>query len=151
MHVPGAFFAINPGDGAAELGDEVVTARLVAIPPAAGYALGTGDERELGLGYATRRGEEPRRPRSGLHEIVRVPVARFDAAPCMLRAVIREHGDAINGIAAEARLQPLEELGPVLRLGGTVAEEAAAWRTERSEIASIERDGLYRLRQRERR
>src|SRR5438094_7978142 len=143
MGIPGALFSIDPGERAAQLGDEVVAARLVAVPPAAGDALGARDEHELGFANAPWRGEQPRRPRPGLHEIVRVPIARLDPPPGIFRPTVRKRRHAIDGIAAKARLQPLDELRPLLRLGGAVAEKAAAGHAERREIASIERDDLY--------
>src|SRR5438067_5057949 len=114
MDVPGAFLAIDPGERTSQLGDEVIASRLVAIPPAAGDALRTGEQLELGLRDASRTLVEPRRPRSRLHEIVRIPLARRDAPPGVLRPVVRKRRDAIDGVAAQARLQALEELGPLL-------------------------------------
>src|SRR5437660_1068497 len=46
MHVPVTVFSVYPGERSAEFGDEVVPPSFVAVPPAAGDALGTGDERE---------------------------------------------------------------------------------------------------------
>src|SRR6267143_1399522 len=133
MHVPGAFLAINPSHGTAKFGDEIIAPRFVAVPPAAGDALGPRDERKLGFGHAPWRGEQPCRPWSGLDEIMRVPVARLDPLPGVFRPMVRKRRHAIDCIAAKARLQPLDELGPLLGLGGAVAKKAAACRAERSE------------------
>src|SRR5438067_13127204 len=145
MYVPLPFFSVYPAQGAAELGDEVVAPRVVAVPPAAGDALGTGDERQLGFFHRPSFLQEPCRPRAGLHELVQVPLARRDAAPGVLRTVIGIGGDAMHRIAPETRLQALEELRPVLGLRGTVAEKPAASAAEQREIAGLERDGFDRL------
>src|SRR5262249_44521638 len=151
MEVPGsfspAFLPIDPGDGAADLGDEVVAARLVTVPPAAGDAFGTGDERQPGFCNPSGLRQQPCRPRPRLHEIVRVPVARLDTPPGVFRPMVRKRRHAVAGIAPKPRLHRLAELGPLLGLRGAVAKEAAAWRAERREISRLERDGLYRLRE----
>src|SRR3954468_7605951 len=144
MHVPGAFLAIDPRDDLAKLGDEVIAPRLVAVPPAAGDALGPGKEPGLRLRYRLRPFEQPRRARPRLHELVRIPFARRDASPGVFRAVIRERCHAIHGVAAKARLQPLDELGPLLGFRGPVAEEAAARRAERRELACLKSDRFNR-------
>src|ERR1051325_9534380 len=151
MHVPGAFFAINPGDGAAELSDEIVATRLVGVPPAAGNALGTRDQYQLGLRDAARRGDEPRRPRAGLHEIMRIPVARLDAPPRGFGSMVGKRRHAIHGVAAKPRLQPFDQLRPLLGLGYAVAKEPAACAAERREVTGFERNGLYRLLENKRR
>ena len=69
------------------------------------------------------------RPRPRLHEFVRIPFARLDAPPGVLRAMVGMGGEAVDRLAAEARLQPLEEPRPVLGFGARVAEHAAALRS----------------------
>src|SRR2546428_12957154 len=105
MQEPLPFFAIDPNEDAAELGDEVIAPRVVTVPPAAGDALGTGDQRELRFFHRKSFFQEPRRTRPGLHELVRIPFAGLDAAPRVLGAVVRISADAVDRIAAEARLQ----------------------------------------------
>src|SRR5260221_1204406 len=150
MQVPLPLFSIYPGERAAELGDEVVAPRVVAVPPAAGDALGAGDERELGFFHRRNFAQEPCRPRAGLHELARIPFARLDAVPGVLRAVIGIGGDAMDRVAPQTRLQALEELRPVLGLRRTVAEKPAASAAEQCEVAGLERDGFDRLRELER-
>src|SRR5258706_1917776 len=150
MQVPLPLFSIYPGERAAELGDEVVAPRVVAVPPAAGDALGAGDERELGFFHRPNFVQEPCRPRAGLHELVRIPFAGLDAAPGVLRAVIGIGGDAMDRVAPQTRLQALEELRPVLGLRRTVARKPPASAAEQSEVAGLERDGFDRLRELER-
>src|SRR5258706_2715506 len=137
MQVPLPLFSIYPGERAAELGDEVVAPRVVAIPPAAGEALGAGDERELGFFHRPSFVQEPCRPRAELHELVRIPFARLDAAPGVLRAVIGIVGGAIDRVAPQTRLQALEELRPVLGLRPPVAAKPPALAAEQSEIARL--------------
>src|SRR5258708_14073296 len=116
MQVPLPLFSIYPGERAAELGDEVVAPRVVAVPPAAGDALGAGDERELGFFHRPNFVQEPCRPRAGLHELVRIPFAGLDAAPGVLRAVIGIGGDAMDPGAPQTPLPALQELRPALAL-----------------------------------
>src|SRR5260221_587363 len=142
MQVPLPLFSIYPGERAAELGDEVVAPRVVAVPPAAGDALGAGDERELGFFHRPNFVQEPCRPRAGLHELVRIPFARLDAAPGVLRAVIGIGGDAMDRVAPQTRLQALEELRPVLGLRRPVAQKPAASAAEPGEVARPARDGF---------
>src|SRR5436309_14835051 len=133
MHVPVAFLSVHPCERAAQFGDEVVAPRVVAVPPAAGDALGTGDQAELSLFHRKNFFQKPGGPRPGLHELMRIPFAGLDAAPRMLRAVIGISADAVDRVAAEARLQPLEKLRPILGFGGAVAEKSPALRAERRE------------------
>src|SRR5258708_32289760 len=126
MQVPLPLFSIYPGERAAELGDEVVAPRVVRVPPAAGDALGAGDERELGFFHRPNFVQEPCRPRAGLHELVRIPFARLDAAPGVLRAVIGIGGDAMDRGPPQTRPQALEEPRPGLRLRPPVAEKPPA-------------------------
>ena len=65
--------------------------------------------------------------------------------------MVRKRRHAVDGIAPKARLQALDELGPLLGLGDAVAEKPATWRAERHKIAGIECDCFYRLRKHYRR
>src|SRR6266571_3174827 len=96
MQVPFARFAIDPGKRFLQPGDEVIAPRLVAVPPAALDALGPGEQRELRLGDAARRLEQPQRPRAGLPELARVPFARLDAPPGVLGPVVGLHREAAD-------------------------------------------------------
>src|SRR5258707_12976069 len=147
MQVPLPFFPVDPGERAPELGDEVIAPRVVAVPPAAGDALGAGDERELGFFHRPNFVQEPCRPRAGLHELVRIPFAGLDAAPGVLRAVIGIGGDAMDRVAPQTRLQALEELRPVLGLRRPVAEKPAASAPEPWEVAGLERGVFDRPRE----
>src|SRR5258706_16142434 len=126
MQVPLPFFPEDPGERAPELGDEVVAPRVVAVPPAAGDALGAGDERELGFFHRPNFVQEPCRPRAGLHELARIPFARLDAVPGVLRAVIGIGGDAMDPVAPPTRLPGPEELPPVPRLPPPCPRKPAA-------------------------
>src|SRR3970040_1756991 len=126
MQVPLPGFTVDPGEGLlSQLRDEVITPGIVAVPPAALDALGPGEQREPGFGQPARL-EEPCRPRAGLPELVRIPVSRRDAAPGVFRAVVGAGGEAVDRLAAEARLQPLAEPRPVFGLSRGVAEHAGA-------------------------
>src|SRR3954469_17318842 len=109
MHVPVSVFSIHPGERSSELGDEIVTPGFVAVPPAAGDALGTGDELELAFLYRDDLFQQPCRARPGLDEIMRIPFAGLDAAPSALGPVVRIDGDPVYCIASQAGLQPLQE------------------------------------------
>src|SRR3989442_6044539 len=122
MQVPLPFLAVYPGERAAELGDEVVAPRVVAVPPAAGDALGTGEQRELGFFHRKSFFQEPRRTRPRLHELVRIPFAGLDAPPGVLGTMVRVRRDAIHRLAPQPRLQSLHEPRPILRLCRAVAE-----------------------------
>src|SRR5437879_11718399 len=134
MDVPLPFLPVYPGECAAKLRHEVIAPRLIAIPPAAGDALGSGDQRELSFFHRKSFFQEPRGPRPRLHELVRVPFAGLDAAPRMLRAMVGISADAVDRVAAEARLQPLETLRPLLGFRGAVAAKPAAVSAARREI-----------------
>src|SRR5207237_1954031 len=105
MQVPLPFFSVYPAQGAAELGDEVIAPRVVAVPPAAGDALRAGDERQLGFFHRPSFLQEPCRPRAGLHELVQVPLARRDAAPGVLRAGVGVGGDGVPRLAPETGMK----------------------------------------------
>src|SRR5437762_13924314 len=130
MRVPVTVFSVYPGERSAEFGNEVVPPSFVAVPPAAGDALGTGDEREPAFLHRDDLFQQPCRARAGLDEVVRIPFAGLDAAPGVLGSVVRIDADAVHRIASQAGLQPLQHPRPVLRLGRTVAahfsEEGAA-------------------------
>src|SRR5947207_16025311 len=110
MQVPVAFLSVHPRERVAQFGDEVVAPRLVAVPPAAGDALGTGDQRELSFFHRKNFLQKPCGTRPRLHELVRIPFAGLDAAPGVLRAVIGISADAVDRVASEAPLTPLQEL-----------------------------------------
>src|SRR5690242_20249540 len=126
MQVPLALFAIDPGERGFEPGDEIVAPGLVAVPPAAFDALGPGGELERIRREAARRLEQPGRPRTGLAEFARVPVAGLDASPGVLGTMIGHRRHAVDRVAPQAALQPLEQLRPALVLRGWIAEKAAA-------------------------
>jgi len=88
MQVPGALFAVDPRHRAADLRDEVIAPRIVAIPPTAGDALGTGEQDERRLIHADYFVEEPGGPRPGLHEFVRVPLAGLHPPPGIFGPVV---------------------------------------------------------------
>src|SRR5438045_184647 len=117
LNVFAAFFSIHPGKRWPELGDEIIAPRLVAIPPAAGDALGTGDELEPAFLHRDRPFEQPGRARTRLHELVRIPFARLDAAPGIFRPMVGMERDAMYCIAPQAGLQAPEQPRPVPRLG----------------------------------
>src|SRR5919204_1565701 len=100
MHVPVAGFAVDPGERAAELGDEVVAPRRVAVPPAAGDALGTGNEHERAFLDRNYSFQQPSRPRPRLHELVRVPFPGRDAPPRVFGTMVGKRTHAIHGIAS---------------------------------------------------
>src|SRR5258706_5229860 len=133
MQIPFACCAIDPAQsGFPEPGDEVVALCLVAVPPAALDALGPDQQREAALAQPARL-EQPRRPRPGVAELARLPVPRRDAPPGVFGPVVRVEREAVDRLAPEARLQPLDEPRPVLGLGHRVAEQAAAAPGERLE------------------
>src|SRR5437868_7737276 len=148
MHVPVAVFSIYPGERSSQLGDEIVAPGLIAVPPAAGDALGTGDELELAFLYRDDLFQQPCRARPGVDKIMRIPFTGLDAAPGVLGPVVRIDADAVYRIASQAGLQPLQQPRPVLRLGHTVAahfsEESAAACLERREIPGGDRDRFDR-------
>src|SRR5713226_3740569 len=147
MEVPFARFAVDPGKRFLQPGNEVIALRLVAVAPAALDALGPGEQRELRLGDAARRLEQPQRPRAGLPELARVPFARLDAPPGVLGPVVGLCREAADRVAAQARAQPLDEPRPVLLLGGRIAEHGGTALPERREIARFERERFDRSRQ----
>src|SRR5262245_47803310 len=147
MQPPFAGFAIDPGEARlAQPCDEIVAPRLVAVPPAALDALRPGEQREGALGEPPRL-EEPGRPRPGLAELARLPVARRHAPPGAFRPVVGIEAEAVHRLAPEARLQPLDEPRPVLGVGRRVAEQAAAVPGERLEVPRFHDDAFRRLRE----
>src|SRR6185503_16893164 len=108
MQPPFALFPVDPRERISEPGDEVVAPRLVAVPPAALDALGAGEQSQLPLVHGMGRIQQPCRPRPGLDELARVPVAGVDAPPGVLGTVVGYAGDAVHRLAPEARLQPLD-------------------------------------------
>src|SRR4051812_23385030 len=114
MEKPFARFAVHPCQGAAcGLGNEVIAFRVVSVPPARLDPLGTGKELELRLGHPSCRIEQPCRPRSGWGCLARLPFARLYLLPGMLRAMVGRSRKAMDGIAAQACPQALDELHPV--------------------------------------
>src|SRR2546421_7353111 len=146
MQVPLSLFAVDPGEGGlAKARDEIVAPRVVAVPPAAFDALGSGEELEARLVETARRLDEPGGPRTRLAELARVPVAGLDAPPGILRAVVRRGGEAVNRTASEAQLQTLEELRPVPGGVGGMAQATRAARGEGDEMRRLEADLFDRL------
>src|SRR5579859_3036235 len=102
MHVPLIVFAVYPGERWPQLGDKIVAARFIAVPPAAGDALGTGDEREPAFLHRDDPLQEPSRTRARLHKVVRIPFAGLDAAPGIFRPVVGIDADAVHRVASQA-------------------------------------------------
>src|SRR5688500_11721873 len=149
MQEPALLLAVDPGERrVGQLRDEVVAARLVAVPPPRPDALGAGEQDELAFCHFFSSFKQPKRARSGLMEVVRIPLARLDAPPGMLRAVVGMRGEAAYRLVPEARAQPLEQARPALGFGAGVAEHGAAARVQRLEIRRLQPDRFHRPRER---
>src|SRR5688572_5360455 len=148
MQVPFAGFAVDPAEGLAQPGDEIIAARLVAIPPARFDALRPRQQSEFGFLYFSGF-DKPKRARARLYKLARVPIAGLDAPPGELGPVVRLGGEPVHRRVAEARAQPLDELHPVLGIGPGIAEQAAAALVQRREIGGLQADRVYTLREAE--
>src|SRR5688572_18215478 len=149
MQEPALLVAVDPGERrVGHLRDEIVAARLVAVPPSRLDALGAGEQDESAFFRFLSFFEQPNRARSGLMEVVRIPLARLDAPPGMLGAVLGMRGEAAHRLVPKARAQPLEQARPALGFGAGVAEHGAAARVQRLEIRRLQPDRLHRPRER---
>src|SRR5436853_4510822 len=83
-------------------------------------------------------------------ELARIPFAGLDAPPAVFRTMIRMSRQAVDRVAAEARLQPLGETPPAFVLGERVAEHPCSARVQRRKIADLEPDRFHRAGERQR-
>ena len=75
---------------------------------------------------------------------MRIPFARLDSAPRVLRAVIGMRGEAAHGVVPEACAQAFHEASPVLGFGGRVAEHPGRQFIEGNEVRGFDADRLDR-------
>src|SRR5690606_25962486 len=105
--------------------DVVVAARVVAVPPAAFQALGSGDDARMRVAQGDRPLQQPRRARRAARRgsYAQAVVTGAGAAPGALGAGIVRGREAPDRLVAQARAQAFAQLRPRQRLRRTAVEQ----------------------------